>query len=49
MAGWIAFILGVFIVAFSATKQLGHLYCFPVALGWYVLILKGSKRAKKRS
>jgi hypothetical protein len=49
MAGLIAFILGAFIVTFSAANQMGPLYCVPVAVGWYILLLNSSKKVRKRS
>jgi len=47
MVGWVAFILGLFIVGFAAAKQLGQIYCVPVAVGWYVLLLRSSKKKKR--
>lgn len=46
MVGWLAFILGLLIVVFAAAKQLGHMYCVPVAVGWYILLLRASKKKK---
>jgi hypothetical protein len=46
MVGWFVFILGLFLVAFAAVKQLGHIYCVPVAVGWYILLLRASKKGK---
>jgi len=47
MVGWVVFILGLFIVGIAAAKQLGHVYCVPVAVGWYVLLLRASKKKKQ--
>ncbi len=47
MVGWVAFLLGLFIVGVAAAKQLGHIYCVPVAVGWYVLLLRASKKKKR--
>jgi hypothetical protein len=49
MAGWIAFILGLFIVGIAAAKQMGHVYCLPVTVGWYVLLIQAGKREKKKT
>jgi hypothetical protein len=46
MVGWFAFILGLILVAVAALKQLGHIYCVPVAVGWYILLLRASKKGK---
>jgi len=46
MVGWVSFILGLFIVGIAAAKQLGHIYCVPVAVGWYILLLRSSKKKK---
>ena len=47
MVGWLAFILGLIIVGVAAVKQLGHVYCAPVAVGWYILLLRASKKKKQ--
>ncbi len=49
MVGWLAFILGLLIVAFAAAKQLGHIYCVPVAVGWYILLLRASRKKRPDS
>jgi hypothetical protein len=46
MVGWSAFILGLILVAVAALKQWGHMYCVPVAVGWYILLLRASKKGK---
>ena len=46
MAGWTVFILGLLVVGFAAANQLGEIYCLPVCVGWYVLLLKASRRKK---
>jgi hypothetical protein len=46
MVGWFVFILGVVLVAVAAVKQLGQIYCVPVAVGWYILLLQASKKGK---
>ena len=48
MVGWIAFILGLFIVCFAAAKGLGQIYCLMVAVAWYILLMRSINRAKKK-
>lgn len=47
MVGWVVFILGLFIVGTAAAKQLGDIYCVPVAVGWYILLLRASKKKRQ--
>ena len=46
MVGWFTFIFGLILVALAAVKQLGHIYCVPVAVGWYILLLQASKKGR---
>jgi hypothetical protein len=47
--GWVAFILGLLIVGIAGANQLGAIYCLPVSVGWYILLLRASKREKQTS
>ncbi len=49
MVGWVAFILGLAIVCFAAAKGLGQIYCLPIAVAWYILLLRSIKKSKKKS
>jgi hypothetical protein len=49
MVGWVAFILGLLIVGIAGANQLGAIYCLPVSVGWYILLLRASKRKKQTS
>ena len=47
MVGWIVFILGLAIIVMAAYQQLGFIYCLPVAIGWYTLLLRAVSNAKR--
>ena len=47
MAGWILFLGGIGLVAFSALKGLNPIICLPVALIWWLGLLHA--RRKKRN
>jgi len=47
MVGWTVFILGLAVVVLAAYQQLGFIYCVPVAIGWYTLLLRAINNAKR--
>jgi hypothetical protein len=49
MVGWVAFILGLLIVGIAGANQLGPIYCLPVSVAWYILLLRASKGKKQTS
>ena len=49
MVGWIVFILGLAIVVLAAYQQLGFIYCLPVAVAWYTLLMRAFYMKKKKA
>jgi hypothetical protein len=49
MVGWVVFILGLSIVGIAGAHKLGYSYCLLVAVSWYILLLRASKRKKQAS
>ena len=49
MVGWIVFILGLSIIVMAASQQLSFIYCLPVAVAWYTLLLRAFNMKKKKT
>ncbi len=49
MVGWVSFILGLMIVGIAGAHQLGYSYCFLVAVSWYILLLRATKKKRQSS
>jgi hypothetical protein len=47
MIGWIAFIIGIFDLVMGAYLQMGIWIVVPIAVCWYVMMLKSHARIRK--
>jgi len=48
MIGWIIFITGIFDLILGAYLQAGIWICVPIAICWYIMMLRSVAGAKKR-
>jgi hypothetical protein len=47
MFGWVVFFLGIVDLVLGVYGQIGIWICVPIAVSWYIILLKAGARAKK--
>ena len=47
MVGWIVFIIGIFDLVLGAYIRMGIWVCVPIAISWYILMLRSDARTKR--
>jgi hypothetical protein len=47
MVGWIVFIIGMFDLVLAAYTRIGIWVCVPIAISWYILMLRSDARTKR--
>ena len=47
MAGWVIFLLGCFDLILGVYIKSGYMICFPIALAWFIMMLRSDTNTKK--